>query len=102
MTPRYLRVTDVCIRLAVDEQLLRRVCDEGLIEVKHTVDDEAVMSVEDAERLRVIAVLMQDLDVNLPGVEVILHLREDLCSRQRQFDEVLRTLVDELRRRIAG
>jgi hypothetical protein len=33
---------------------------------------------------------------------VILHLRDDLQSMQRQFDEILHTLVDELRRRVGG
>ena len=28
-------------------------------------------------------------------------MREDLCAMQRQFDEILRTLVDELRQRLA-
>ena len=40
------------------------------------------------------------MDVNLAGAGVILHLREDLRAMQRQFDEILRTLVDELRQRL--
>lgn len=102
MTARYLRLQEVQVQLAVDDAFLRQVCDEGLVEIKHTVDDEAVISVDDAERLRVITVLMREMDVNLAGAEVILHLREDVSAMQRQFDEILRTLVEELRRRIGG
>ncbi len=101
MTLRYLRVTEVCERLAIDEHWLRVVCDEGLVEIKQSSEAEAVISLEHAERLRFIAFLMRELDVNLPGVEVILHLRDDLSSRQRQFDEILRAVVDELRQRMA-
>jgi len=102
MTPRYLRLQDVLAQLAVDDAFLREVCDEGLVEIKHTVDEEQVISMEDAERLRVITVLMRDMDVNLAGAEVILHLRDDVTAMHRQFDEILRTLVDELRRRLGG
>lgn len=101
MTAHYIRLAEVRVRLAIDDALLRQVCDEGLVEIKHTVDDEQVISAEDAERLRLITVLMREMDVNLPGAEVILHMREDLCNMQRQFDEILRTLVDELRQRLA-
>jgi MerR family transcriptional regulator/heat shock protein HspR len=80
--------------------LLRQACDEGLIEVTRGGDQDDLLSSEHAERLRLIAVLMRDLDVNLAGVEVILHMREDLRSMHRQFDEILRDLVAELRRRV--
>jgi MerR family transcriptional regulator/heat shock protein HspR len=100
MTTRFLRLEEVRVQLAIDDALLREVCAEGLVEVKQSADADAVISEEDAERLRVITVLMREMDVNLPGAEVILHMREDLCAMQRQFDEVLRTLVDELRQRL--
>lgn len=102
MTLRYVRLTEVCERLAIDDALLHAVCEEGLVEVKQSSEAEAVISAEHAERLRLIAVLVRELDVNLPGVEVILHLRDDLYSRQRQFDEILHALVAELRQRMVG
>ncbi|MGD9763931.1 MAG: chaperone modulator CbpM [Candidatus Binatia bacterium] len=102
MAGRYVRLTEVCTRFAIDEGLLQQVCEEGLVEIKQSSEAEDVISAEDAERLRLIAILMRELDVNLPGVEVILHLRDDLYSMQRQFDEILRTLVAELRQRMAG
>lgn len=101
MAVRYLRLEDVCIQLAVDDALLREVCAEGLVEVKQSVDEDPVISEADAERLRLITVLLREMDVNLAGAEVILHMREDLFAMQRQFDEILRTLVDELRQRLA-
>jgi hypothetical protein len=33
---------------------------------------------------------------------VILHMHDDLCSLQGQFDEILRAVVDEMRRRVSG
>ncbi len=100
MTARWVRLRDVCVELHVDDELLEVVRREGLLVIKESSEAEAVISVDDAERLRLIAVLMREMDVNVAGVEVILHMHEDLCSMQRQFDTVLRSLVDELRQRL--
>jgi hypothetical protein len=102
MTSRYIRLSEVCERFAIDEELLRVVEAEQLVEIKHPADAEPVLSPEQAERLRLVAVLMRELDVNVAGVEVILHMHEDLCSMQRQFNEVLQAVVTEMRRRLAG
>jgi MerR family transcriptional regulator/heat shock protein HspR len=97
---RYLKLREVCVELDLSPELVDTLQGEGLIEVKHSLEDEPLLSAAEAEKLRVIAVLMRDLDVNLAGVEVILHMREDLRSMHEQFEEVLRTLVEELRKRM--
>src|SRR5262245_52551051 len=102
MTTRYLRLKEVCERFAIDEELLRVVETEKLVEIKHPADAEPVLSPEQAERLRLVAVLMRELEVNVAGVEVILHMHEDLCAMQEQFNEVLQAVVTEMRRRLAG
>jgi hypothetical protein len=102
MTARYLRLSEVCERFAIDDELLRVVESEKLVEIKHPADAEPVVSTEQAERLRLVAVLMRELDVNVAGVEVILHMHDDLCSMQRDIHEVLQAVVVEMRRRLAG
>jgi MerR family transcriptional regulator/heat shock protein HspR len=97
----YVKTSEIRAQLGVDEAFLDTVVAEELIVVKHTVEGEAVLSASDAERLCVIVRLMRELDVNLAGVEVILHMRDELLSMQHQFDEVLHSLVDELRKRLA-
>jgi MerR family transcriptional regulator/heat shock protein HspR len=82
--------------------LLETLASEGLIVVKHSTEGEAVLSEADADRLCVIVRLMRDLDVNIAGVEVIMHMRDELLSMQHQFDEVMHSLVDELRRRLGS
>ena len=101
MTTRYLRLKEVCERFAIDDELLRVVEAEKLVEIKHPADAEPVLSTEQAERLRLVAVLMRELEVNVAGVEVILHMHEDLCSMQQQFNDVLQAVVVEMRRRLA-
>ncbi len=52
------------------------------------------------ERIRIISNLTRELDVNLPGVEVILQMRENMISMRKQFDEILHLLILELKNRV--
>lgn len=73
-------------------------------ELVHTVEVESggekVFPVDQVERLRIISNLVRDLEVNLPGVEVILAMRENMILMQRQFDKILEALVAELKERV--
>lgn len=102
MTGRYLRLSEVCEQFAIDDDLLRIVEAEHLIEIEHPANAEPQVSAEQAERLRLITVLMRELEVNVAGVEVILHMHEDLCAMQRDFHEILQAVAAEMRRRVAG
>jgi MerR family transcriptional regulator, heat shock protein HspR len=72
----------------------------------HSVEDESeqerVFPPDQVERIRIINNLVRDLEVNLAGVEVILAMRENMIRMQRQFDEILEILVQELKGRIPG
>ena len=100
MTQRYLKLADVMRRLGVDTRLVEILEAESLIHPKHTLEDDVIISTEDAERLRVIRILTEEMEVNLAGAEVILHMREEMLAMQQQFDEILATLVAELRQRL--
>jgi MerR family transcriptional regulator/heat shock protein HspR len=100
MTTHYLKLAEVMERLGVDRELLRMLETEDLIHPKRTLDEEILLSVEDVDRVRVVRILIQELDVNLAGAEVILHMREDMLAMRHQFDEILATLVKELRERL--
>lgn len=100
---KYVKIREVCVELSLDDATVRQLVEEGLVEVRcPTSGGEEVVSAADAERLRVISVLMREMDVNLPGVEVILHMREELMSLRRQFDQVVQTLVQELKKELGG
>jgi hypothetical protein len=95
---RYVKLREVCADPA-SATIWSRFSPGGTDRGETLPPGQAVVS-GGAEKLRVITVLMQDMDVNLAGVEVILHMREDLRSMRAQFDEILRVMVAELRRRI--
>lgn len=97
----YVKISEIRAQFGVDDAFLETLATEELIVVKHTSEGESVISEADTERLCVILRLMRDLDVNLAGAEVILHMRDEFLSMQQQFDEVMHALVDELRQRMA-
>lgn len=61
---------------------------------------EPVFPYDQIERIRIIRNLVKDLEVNLAGVEVILEMRENMIRMQRQFDQILEAIVQELKTRL--
>lgn len=97
---RYVKVTDVLSELQVNSDLLDTLAAEDLIHLKRSSEGDLLMSSEDVDRVRVALVLTGDLDVNLAGVEVIMHMRESMLAMQRQFSDILDALVAEMRRHL--
>lgn len=98
MSSRYVKVAEVIDQLHIAMDFLDALQAEDLIHVKSSSEGDLVMSADDLERVRVALLLTGELDVNLPGVEVIMHMRDSMLAMQRQFSEVLDALAEELRR----
>lgn len=82
----------------IDDNFLRRLEDEELVHpVQVESDSEDVFPVEEVERIRIIHNLVHELEVNLPGVEVILEMRQNMIRMQEQFNVILETLIAELK-----
>src|SRR4051794_37403269 len=101
MSVRYLSLPEATERTGLTTTFFQMLASEELIELKRTLDDVVVVSSHDVERARVIALLTQELEVNMPGAEVILRMRDDMIAMQRQFEEILASLCVELRRGLA-
>jgi MerR family transcriptional regulator/heat shock protein HspR len=97
---RYVKVAEVVSELHVDPDFLRTLESEDLIHIKETSEGEVVISAEDVERVRLVVLLTGELDVNLPGVEVIMHMRDSMLAMQKQFSEILDALVEEVRQQV--
>jgi len=83
-----------------DEDFLEQLEAEDLVHpVEMVPGREPVFPVEEVERIRIISNLINDLEVNLAGVEVIMGMRENMILMQRQFDRILEILVEELKGR---
>lgn len=79
-------------------QTLRYYERAGLIEPTRTRGKIRLYSQRDIERLQLIQRLVNDLGVNLAGVEVIISLTERLADAERRFTEMHERLRDAERR----
>jgi MerR family transcriptional regulator, heat shock protein HspR len=102
MSDRYVPLSEAATRAGVSPAFLEMLEHEGIIELKRTLDDVVVISRHELERVRVVALLTEELDVNLAGAEVIIRMREDMIAMRRQFEEILVGLVAELKRGLGG
>lgn len=75
-----------------DTELLDQLVVLGLCERR----DEG-FSVAEVELMRVARVLVRELEVNWPGVEIILRMREELMATQRQMVELIELVRDHER-----
>jgi MerR family transcriptional regulator/heat shock protein HspR len=80
--------------LDIHPQTLRYYERAGLIQPSRTPGNIRLYSQEDIERLQLIQRLVEDLGVNLAGVEVILNMR----AQMRQMEEQMQRLADEVQR----
>jgi MerR family transcriptional regulator/heat shock protein HspR len=97
MTKELWSVTEVLQLFQVEEGLLRDLeeeeiicpaCNEGL--------PTRLFDVHELEKLRIAKILMEEMDVNLSGVEVILQMRQNMIDMRRQFDAILEDLAIQL------
>ena len=100
MTEKYLTITEVIERLQISKVLLNDLEKEEIIcPVCRKKSAEKMLSSGDLERLRIAKVLIEEMEVNLPGVEVILQMRQNMLDMRRQFDEILEDLARRLQER---
>jgi MerR family transcriptional regulator/heat shock protein HspR len=97
MEKEYWSITEVVDRFQVDEHLIEELereeiicstCPEG-----HTI---RYYSAPDLEKVRLARILMEDMDVNLPGVEVILRMRQGMIEMRKQFDAILEDMASQI------
>jgi MerR family transcriptional regulator/heat shock protein HspR len=86
--------------LGIHPQTLRIYEREGFIKPKRSGGNTRLYSEEDVEKLEMILRLTRELGVNLAGVEVILSMREKMAQMQRETEDAIRQLHDELEREI--
>jgi len=99
MEKKFFTTTEVMEILQVNEDLIislereEILCPEcgGGETVKHFSQNEI-------EKLRIARMLMEDMDVNLPGVEIILRMRESMINMRRQFDDILEDLSVQIKK----
>lgn len=82
--------------LSVHPQTLRLYEKEGLVTPKRSKRTR-LYSQDDVDRLAMILRLTRELGVNRAGVDIILRLRHRLEVMQREVDEMMQFLEEDLR-----
>ena len=89
-------ISVVAEQYGVHPQTLRLYEREGLITPSRSAKGTRYYTEEDIVQLELILNLTRDLGVNLAGVEIILNMREKMHQMQREFENFLQYIRDNL------
>jgi len=85
--PRYI-ISVAADMLGVHVQTLRYYERAGMIEPSRSRGNRRLYSASDIERLRRIKALIDDLGVNLAGVEVIIRMSQRMMEMEKEIREL--------------
>lgn len=88
---KYFRIADIVETCDVSVEFIRALEQENVIKSVRRRRLKCY-PLDQVDRIRVAHVLVGEMGVNLPGVEVALHMREQLISMRRELSIVLRRL----------
>jgi MerR family transcriptional regulator/heat shock protein HspR len=91
MKKKYFRLADIVETCDVSAEFIRTLEQEHLIKAVRRRRLK-LYPVEQVDRVRVAHILVGEMGVNLAGVEVALHMREQIISMRRELAEVMRRL----------
>jgi len=91
-------ITQVIDFFQIDETFLCELEDEEIV-CPTCGDDRSskLFPPGELEKVRLAKVLVEEMGVNLAGVDVILRMRQNMIEMRRQFDGILEALAKDLR-----
>jgi len=98
MIKKFWTISEVIEIFEVERRLLSDLEEEDIL--CSCVSEEATergYRSEEMDTLRLVKILMDDLDVNLSGVDIILRMRRQMIDMRQQFDAILEDLAEKLR-----
>lgn len=98
MRKDFWTTSEVVDYFQVEEHFLVDLEDEEIICPTCREDPSIkVYSEGEMEKLRLAKILMEDMGVNMAGVDVIIRMRETMFEMRRQFDMILEELAGHIR-----
>jgi len=98
MSEQFWTVTEIIESFEIDEGFLVNLEKEEIICPSCRGKSKTKMfSSSDVEKLRLAKTLVEDMGVNLPGVEVFLRMRQNMFEMRKQFDAILEDLAQRLK-----
>lgn len=97
MGKRYWTVTEITRLFQVDEHFISQLEKEEILcsECTEKTSDR-LFSDEELEKLRLAKILIDEMDVNLPGVDIILNMRQTMFEMRKQFDDILKDMAHQM------
>jgi len=92
----YYMISIVSEMFEIHPQTLRQYERLELIKPSRTEGNTRLYSEEDLERLKFILTLTREMGVNLAGVEIILNMKEQIESLQKQVEMLLKYIQDNI------
>jgi MerR family transcriptional regulator, heat shock protein HspR len=102
MEKKYWTVTEIMEIFQVGEDLIGNLEKEEIICPECSEDSSLKhFTYDELEKLRIAKMLIEDMEVNIPGVEIILRMRQDMIHMRRQFDAILEDIAREVTKRLS-
>ena len=92
----YFMISAVAQKYNIHPQTLRLYEREGLLKPSRTEGNTRLYTEEDLQRLEFILNLARDLGVNIAGMAIILQMRERMEEMNRQMQEFVRFVQQEV------
>jgi len=89
-------ISAVAEMYGIHPQTLRLYEREGLLKPSRTEGNTRLYTDEDLQRLEFILTLARDLAVNISGIAIILQMRERMEEMQRQIQEFVQYIQQEV------
>ena len=95
-------ISSVAESFQIHPQTLRLYERLGLLTPSRSEGNTRLYTDDDLQRLEIILTLTRELGVNLAGVEVILNMREKMEQLQKQVEEMIEFVRDQISPSLAG
>ena len=97
MSKEFWSVAEIIEIFNVDQNFIENLEKENIIcKVRTEKTSEKSFSLNDMEKLRFAKILMHEMDVNVPGIEVILRMRQNMIDMRKQIDAILEDIAGHL------
>jgi MerR family transcriptional regulator/heat shock protein HspR len=103
MEKEFWTVTEVIEIFGLKESFLSHLENEEIVcPICREEGSLKLFSYSEVEKVRIAKILVEDMDVNLSGVEIILRMRQNMIDMRRQFDAILEELRGHFTERLKG
>ncbi len=101
MNKEFLTVSEVLEVFEIKESFVADLEKEEIVcPVCRKGSPSKLFSAVELEKLRIAKLLVEDMEVNLSGVEIILRMRQDMIDIRNQFDAILEELRGHFEERL--